>query len=34
MIHEAMFQLEFDLDQGLDREDLFIILKYLDYGAA
>jgi len=26
--------LEFDLDQGIDRDDLFIILKFLDYATA
>jgi hypothetical protein len=34
MLHEALFELEFDLDQGLDKDDLFIILKYLDYACA
>jgi len=34
ILHEAFFQLEFDLDQGIDRENLFIILKFLDYATA
>ena len=34
MLHEALFELEFDLDQGIDREDLFIILKYLNFASA
>lgn len=30
-LNQALVQLEFEQDQGIDKENLFIILKYLDY---
>lgn len=31
ILNEALYNLEFDRSEGVDAENLFIILKYLDY---
>jgi hypothetical protein len=31
ILNEALYNLEFDKGEGVDAENLFIILKYLDY---